>query len=71
MLSWEILLMVESKPITRAEIKKLIGKNKEPKFKAITNKAILKKSPQGTVVFSREEPNSKYFKQEWEKARWV
>ena len=36
----------------------------------VQNKAIVKKQ-QGTVVFKREEPRSKYFKAEMERARWL
>ena len=71
--------MVDELKLVKAQIQLEKEKNKKkPESKLqkllsarVQNKAILRKQPQGTVVFKREEPHSKYFKQEWEKARWV
>lgn len=62
MLSWEILLMVKT---DKKEEKRSFLKRK------IIDKVLLKKQPQATVVFKQEEPHSKYFKREWERAKWI
>ena len=78
MLSGEILLLVDELKLVKAQIQLEKEKNKKkPESKLqkllsskVQNKSILKKS-QGTVVFKKEEPHSKYFKREWERAKWV
>ena len=71
--------MVDELKLVKAQIQLEKEKNKKkPETKLqkllsskVQNKAILKKSPQAGVVFKKEEPHSKYFKREWERARWV
>jgi tRNA A37 threonylcarbamoyladenosine dehydratase len=67
--------MEQIEPPTRYKIKKsaekIGAKLSAALNKRVQSRAILKKQPQGSVVFSTEQPRSKYFKQEWERARWV
>lgn len=44
---------------------------KKDKNKRIIVRELIKKAEQGKVVFSKEEPRSKYFKSEWGKAKWI
>jgi hypothetical protein len=51
----------------------MVKKSKEllKKAKYIQIKKLLKKEPRATVVLSGEPAHNKYFKAEYEKARWT
>lgn len=54
------------------ELKKKLLKNLSKMLPSkLTNRAILRKEPRATVVLSGEPAHNKYFKAEYEKARWT